>query len=129
METKELLNLLNDISGCDNRGDSLCDGVDSTYGDGTWKSILDAVGAIEPMRKDAGRYRYLRGLNLSEKAMAHICCLTGEKMDEEIDADIASMVRDAIQAEREACAGLCEDAIGNITETPLRDCAKAIRAR
>ena len=34
----------------------------------------------------------------------------------------------ATLAERERCAGICEDAIGRITDTPLSDCAKAIRA-
>lgn len=34
----------------------------------------------------------------------------------------------ATLAERERCAGICEDAIGHITDTPLNDCAKAIRA-
>jgi hypothetical protein len=29
---------------------------------------------------------------------------------------------------REACAQVCEDAIGNIADTPLSDCARAIRA-
>lgn len=35
---------------------------------------------------------------------------------------------EATLAERERCAQLCEEAIGHITDTPLSDCAAAIRA-
>lgn len=37
--------------------------------------------------------------------------------------------RDGAATEREACAAMCEDAIGTIADTPLSTCAKLIRAR
>lgn len=71
------LELLNQISGFDVRGERLCEAVDACYGDGAWGRIITAM-------KDAERYRWLRDKCNHVRVGVHIQFSSDER-----DADAA----------------------------------------
>jgi hypothetical protein len=60
-----------------------------------------------------------------EQAMAD----EGQRRMLEIDTEVRAMIKEAVEAEREACAKLCENVILNRAWIAKEEVAAAIRAR